>query len=275
MGAVAGTEKQLGGWDDLLGLPGGSSGPVLLVKVRVGLEHDERLGRVDADVLRQAAGIQEFLPAGIAGVKDLSVGVCKGRGEARGVAAAGWEPGERDAGPLPSSPASCTCFTALVISALSASVSSAVTAAATGTTGRKEREAILRAPRGHEARQDSAQGIRPTAKCPAATAQGSPVSCVTAVAASASVASVTMSSEATVTMLSSLPSSGSRIFMPALPWCTVLTWERRLSTRLKPRPHLSQRNGFSPGDERGSRRLTVGSGTRGSAGSAGGTHRCG
>lgn len=32
------------------------------------------------------------------------------------------------------SPASCTCFTALVISALSASVSSAVTAAATGTT---------------------------------------------------------------------------------------------------------------------------------------------
>lgn len=75
---------------------------------------------------------------------------------------------------------------------------------------------------------------------------GSPVSCVTAVAASASVAKVTMSSEATVTMLTSSPSSGSRILMPALPWCTVFTWERRLSTRLKPRPHLSQRNGFSP-----------------------------
>lgn len=80
----------------------------------------------------------------------------------------------------------------------------------------------------------------------------SPVSCVTAVAASASVASVTMSSEATVTMLTSPPSSGSRIFMPALPWCTVFTWERRLSTRLKPRPHLSHRNGFSPGGEMGS-----------------------
>lgn len=84
------------------------------------------------------------------------------------------------------------------------------------------------------------------------TSPHSPVSCVTAVAASASVASVTMSSEATVTMLTSPPSSGSRIFMPALPWCTVFTWERRLSTRLKPRPHLSHRNGFSPGGEMGS-----------------------
>lgn len=83
----------------------------------------------------------------------------------------------------------------------------------------------------------------------------SPVSWVTAVAARASVASVTISSEATVTMLSSSPSLDSRSFIPALPWWTVLTWERRLSTRLKPRPHLSHRNGFSPawGDGEGLR----------------------
>lgn len=175
MGAVTGAEEQLGGRDDLLGLPGGSGGPVLLVKVRVGLEHDERLGRVDADVLRQAGGIQEFLPAGIAGVKDLSVGVCKGRGEARGVAAAGRGPGERDAGPLPSSPASCTCFTALVISALSASVSSAVTAAATGTTGGEEREVMLRALQGHKARQDSAhKGSDPQQSAPRPKATAHP-----------------------------------------------------------------------------------------------------
>lgn len=92
-------------------------------------------------MLRQAGGVQEFLPAGVAGVEDLGVGVCKGRGEARAGAAAGQEPVEHATGPLPSSPASCTCFTALVISALSASVSSAVTAAATGTTvGRQEGE---------------------------------------------------------------------------------------------------------------------------------------
>lgn len=79
------------------------------------------------------------------------------------------------------------------------------------------------------------------------------------------VASVTMSSEETVTMLISsdvdasgqtsasssalLPATTSR-FMPALPWWTVLTWERRLSTRLKPRPHLSHRKGFSPAQDR-------------------------
>lgn len=47
-------------------------------------------------------------------------------------------PGEQKLpGPPRDSPASCTCFTALVISAFSASVSSAVTGAATGTTAKK------------------------------------------------------------------------------------------------------------------------------------------
>lgn len=46
-----------------------------------------------------------------------------------------------------------------------------------------------------------------------------------------------------------LPATTSR-FMPALPWWTVLTWERRLSTRLNPRPHLSHRKGFSPAQDR-------------------------
>lgn len=46
---------------------------------------------------------------------------------------------------------------------------------------------------------------------------------------------------------SSVPSPATtRRFIPALPWWTVLTWERRLSTRLKPRPHLSHKKGFSP-----------------------------
>lgn len=61
-------------------------------------------------------------------------------------------------------------------------------------------------------------------------------------------------------MLTSSPSSGSRILMPALPWCTVFTWERRLSTRLKPRPHLSHRKGFSPG--KGTGKGAVGQGVR-------------
>ena len=88
-----------------------------------------------------------------------------------------------------------------------------------------------------------------------------PVSWATALAAKASVARVTMSSVVTVTMLissdvdapkhpsapsSALPPATTSRFMPALPWWTVLTWERRLSTRLNPLPHLSQRNGFSP-----------------------------
>lgn len=73
--AVAGSEEEFSGGNDLLCLPGGG-GAVLLVKVRVSLEHDEGLGRVDADVLRQAAGVQKFFPAGITGVKDLGVGIC-------------------------------------------------------------------------------------------------------------------------------------------------------------------------------------------------------
>lgn len=84
--------------------------------------------------------------------------------------------------------------------------------------------------------------------------------------ATALVARVTMSSEVTVTMLislsdvdasahpsapsSALPPATTRRFMPALPWWTVFTWERRLSTRLNPLPHLSHRKGFSPARER-------------------------
>lgn len=71
-----------------------------------------------------------------------------------------------------------------------------------------------------------------------------------------------MSSVETVTILISLsdvavavpPSAPSSVpppaitsrFMPALPWWTVLTWDRRLSTRLNPLPHLSHKKGFSP-----------------------------
>ncbi len=45
---------------------------------------------------------------------------------------------------------------------------------------------------------------------------------------------------------SALPPATTSRFMPALPWWTVLTWERRLSTLLNPLPHLSHRKGFSP-----------------------------
>lgn len=71
-----------------------------------------------------------------------------------------------------------------------------------------------------------------------------------------------MSSVVTVTMLislsevdtpahpsapsSALPPATTSRCMPALPWWTVLTWDRRLSTRLNPRPHLSHKKGFSP-----------------------------
>lgn len=79
LGAVAGAEEELPGGDDLLCRPARVA--VGLVEVRLCLEHDERLGRVDAHVLRQAAGIQELLPTGIAGVKDLRVGVCQRREE--------------------------------------------------------------------------------------------------------------------------------------------------------------------------------------------------
>lgn len=93
------------------------------------------------------------------------------------------------------------------------------------------------------------------------TADAWPVSWATTL-----VASVTMLSEETVTMLNSLsevdapghtsapssepPPATTRRFMPAFPWWTVLTWERRLSTLLNPRPHLSHRKGFSPAKAR-------------------------
>lgn len=80
MGFRGGSEEQFPCWDDLLGVPGGAGGAVvLLVKVRVSLEHDERLRRVEPHVLRQAGRVQELLPAGIAGVEDLGVGVCEGK----------------------------------------------------------------------------------------------------------------------------------------------------------------------------------------------------
>lgn len=135
--AVAGAEEELPSGNDLLCRPARSA--VGLVEVRLRLEHDERLGRVDAHVLRQAAGVQKLLPAGIAGVKDLRVGVCRGREKYTQKWGRRWAAGVGGASSVfPVSPASCTCFTALVISALSASVSSAVTAAATGTTAGRE-----------------------------------------------------------------------------------------------------------------------------------------
>lgn len=142
-----------------------------------------------------------------------------------------------------------------MISAFRASVSSAETEAATGTTVNRHKHChrlCLTAIYKHLFcwLHSSLDGVV------------WPVSWATELAARASVASVTMSSVVTVTMLislsevhgpappspnsSELPSDTTSRFMPALPWCTVLTWERRLSTRLNPRPHLSHRNGFSP-----------------------------
>lgn len=178
-------------------------------------------------------------------------------------------------------PASCTFSTALVISAFKASVSSADTEVATGTTVNRHKtqsKQPLIAVHCREV-QGAICSICHRSKpmmlifLPKITELGMedafwPVSWATALAAKASVARVTMSSVVTVTMLNSLsevdapahpsapssvlPSANTSRFMPALPWWTVLTWERRLSTRLNPLPHLSHRKGFSP--ERARRR---------------------
>lgn len=166
-------------------------------------------------------------------------------------------------------PASCTFSTALVISAFKASVSSAETEAATGTTVNghttqgKERVStvytilicmllLLSAGCCWMLLISPTKNTRPDVERAVW-----PVSWATALAAR-----VTMSSVLTVTMLISLsevagpthasdpssvlpPATTSR-FIPALPWWTVLTWDRRLSTRLNPLPHLSHRKGFSP-----------------------------
>lgn len=142
-----------------------------------------------------------------------------------------------------------------MISAFRASVSSAETEAATGTTVNRHKHC----------HRLCLTAIYKHLFCWLHSSHDGvvwPVSWATELAARASVASVTMSSVVTVTMLislsevhgpappspnsSELPSDTTSRFMPALPWCTVLTWERRLSTRLNPRPHLSHRNGFSP-----------------------------
>lgn len=49
---------------------------LLLVEVRISLEHDKHLGRVDPHVLGQAIGIQKLVPTGVTGIEDVGVGVC-------------------------------------------------------------------------------------------------------------------------------------------------------------------------------------------------------
>lgn len=51
--------------------------PILLVEVRICLEHDQCLRRVDPHVLSQAVGIQKLVPTGVAGIEDVGVGVCR------------------------------------------------------------------------------------------------------------------------------------------------------------------------------------------------------
>lgn len=59
-------EEQLFSLNDLLGgLPSAVRRLVLLVEVRVSLEHDESLGRVDAHVLSERTGVQELLTTGV------------------------------------------------------------------------------------------------------------------------------------------------------------------------------------------------------------------
>lgn len=102
-------------------------------------------------MLGKAVCIQKLVPTGVTGIEDVGVGVCgrwgpwSGWGEPSGVY-------QFSHPRRPLSPSSCTCFTALLISALSTSVSSAVTAAPTGTTVGKGGQ--------------SPQGLRPQAPAP-------------------------------------------------------------------------------------------------------------
>ena len=84
-------------------------------------------------MLGEAVSVQELVPTGVAGIEDVGVGVCGRRRAAvrMGGALGGSQVFTPRAAP---SPSSWTCFTALLISALRTSVSSAVTAAPTGTT---------------------------------------------------------------------------------------------------------------------------------------------
>lgn len=86
-----------------------------------------------------------------------------------------------------------------------------------------------------------------------------PVSCVTAVAASASVASVTMSS--TVTTLTSPPSSWLQDFDAGLALVHSLHMGKEVVHRLKPRPPLVTQVGLLLGEARFS--LPLGEGCRG------------
>lgn len=154
-------------------------------------------------------------------------------------------------------PASCTFSTAFVISAFKASVSSAVTEPVTGSTVKRHK---MFKKKNHAVYLYHLWLVHVDVSL-ILSAAAWPVSWATTL-----VASVTMLSEETVTMLNSLsevdapghtsapsselPPATTRRFMPAFPWWTVLTWERRLSTLLNPRPHLSHRKGFSPAKAR-------------------------
>lgn len=75
--AVPLAEEKVAGLDHMFRVPRGLR-IVLLINVRVRLEHNQRLRRVHPHVFCQAVGVQKLVPARVAGVQDLCVRVCGG-----------------------------------------------------------------------------------------------------------------------------------------------------------------------------------------------------